>query len=79
MFDDWVYKRGALTLHALRLRIGDGDFFALLRRWTEKHRYGSVTTEDFMSLAANHSSEPLKDLWDAWLFTPELPPFPTPS
>ncbi len=79
MFDDWVYKRGALTLHALRLRIGDGDFFALLQRWTEKYRYGSVTTEDFMALAANHSSKPLKDLWDAWLFTPELPPFPSPS
>ena len=79
MFDDWIYKRGALTLHALRLTIGDGDFFALLQRWTDKYRYGSVTTEDFMALAATHSSKPLKDLWDDWLFTPELPPFPGPS
>jgi aminopeptidase N len=79
MFDDWIYKRGALTLHALRLTVGDGDFFALLQRWTDKYRYGSVTTEDFMALAATHSSKPLKDLWDDWLFTPELPPFPGPS
>ena len=28
-FDDWVYKRGALTLHALRAALGDDAFFAL--------------------------------------------------
>ncbi|GAC67568.1 M1 family metallopeptidase [Gordonia soli] len=79
MFDDWVYKRGAITLHALRLAIGDGNFFALLHRWTDKYRYGSVTTEDFISLAANFASTPLGPLWDRWLFTPELPAFPEPS
>ena len=35
MFDDRVYKRGALTLHVLRRTIGDDDFFALLRDWTD--------------------------------------------
>lgn len=79
MFDDWIYKRGALTLHALRLTIGDGNFFALLHRWTEKYRYGSVTTEDFITLAANFSTTSLGPLWDAWLFSAELPPFPGPA
>lgn len=78
MFDDWVYKRGAITLHALRLRIGDGNFFALLRRWTEKYRYGTVTTEDFTTLAAGFADRPLNDLWEQWLFTPALPPYPGP-
>ncbi|GED96597.1 putative peptidase M1, membrane alanine aminopeptidase [Gordonia crocea] len=76
MFEDWVYKRGALTLHALRLRIGDESFFALLRHWTDKYRYGSVSTEDFTTLAAGHSSQALGDLWQAWLREPALPPFP---
>ena len=31
MFDDRVYKRGALTLHALRLTLGDDAFFGLLQ------------------------------------------------
>ncbi|NDZ97651.1 M1 family metallopeptidase [Streptomyces sp. SID6673] len=79
MFDDWVYKRGALTLHALRLSIGDGNFFALLRRWTDKYRYGSATTEDFIALAANYSTMSLGPLWDEWLFTAALPAFPGPS
>ena len=43
MFDPLVYKRGALTLHALRLRVGDERFFALLRAWVAEHRHGSVT------------------------------------
>ncbi|MFT4086979.1 MAG: M1 family metallopeptidase [Gordonia sp. (in: high G+C Gram-positive bacteria)] len=78
MFDDWVYKRGAITLHALRLRLGDSDFFALLRRWTDKYRYSSATTEDFIALAGTYASEPLNDLWTNWLFSAELPDFPGP-
>ena len=38
MFDDRVYKRGALTLHALRLTVGDDAFFALLKDWVAEHR-----------------------------------------
>lgn len=76
MFEDWIYKRGALTLHALRATIGDAAFFSLLRRWTDKYRYSSVTTEDFTALAADHSPAPLGALWQAWLHRPELPPFP---
>ncbi|MGB3698546.1 MAG: M1 family metallopeptidase [Gordonia sp. (in: high G+C Gram-positive bacteria)] len=76
MFEDWVYKRGAMTLHALRLRIGDGQFFALIRRWTEKYAYRCVTTEDFIALASTFSATSLADLWRDWLFTPELPAFP---
>ena len=72
-----VYKRGALTLHALRLRIGDGDFFALIRRWTEKYAYRCVTTEDFIALASTFTKAPLGDIWQDWLFTPALPPFPS--
>ena len=46
MFDDRVYKRGALTLHALRLTVGDDAFFELLRDWVDKHADGTVTTDD---------------------------------
>ena len=76
MFDDWVYKRGALTLHALRLRIGDDAFFALLRHWTDKYRYGSVGTEDFIALASHHTAQPLGELWQSWLYETTLPPLP---
>ena len=73
MFDDRVYQRGALTLHALRTRIGDDGFFGLLRAWTSAHRHGTVTTEEFTALAQDHSGEPLGDLFTAWLRRPALP------
>ncbi|PRC53607.1 peptidase M1, partial [Mycobacterium sp. ITM-2017-0098] len=55
MFDDRVYKRGALTLHTLRRRIGDTNFFALLQDWTGRHRHSSVVTDDFLDLAARYA------------------------
>lgn len=77
MFDDRIYKRGALTLHALRLRLGDERFFVLLRTWTAEHRHSNVTTEQFTDLAARFTDESLRPLWDAWLGRPVLPPMPT--
>jgi aminopeptidase N len=73
MFDDRVYQRGALTLHALRGRLGDEKFFALLKDWTTRHRHGTVITEDFTALAADYSGESLRPLWDAWLYSTEVP------
>lgn len=73
MFDDRVYKRGACLLHALRLRLGDDGFFALLREWTARHRFGVVTSADFEALAQEHSPEPLAGFFDAWLRQTALP------
>lgn len=77
MFDDRVYKRGALTLHALRLRVGDDAFFALLRRWTDTHRHGVVTTGDFEAMAADAAGASLDRLFGSWLRVGVLPPMPT--
>jgi aminopeptidase N len=79
MFDDRVYKRGALTLHVLRHRIGDENFFALLRDWTTRHRHATAVTDDFTGLAANYAHESLRPLWDAWLYATEVPPLDVPS
>jgi aminopeptidase N len=73
MFDDRVYKRGALTLHALRRRLGDEKFFALLKDWTTRHRHGTVITDDFTGLAANYCDESLRLFWDAWLSSTTVP------
>lgn len=74
MFDDRVYKRGALTLHALRKEIGDSDFFALLKDWADRYRHSSVVTDDFTGLAAQYAHNSLRPLWAAWLYSPKVPP-----
>ncbi len=76
MFDDRVYKRGALTLHALRLTVGDDAFFSLLKDWVAEHSGGSVTTEDFRAFAGERTGADLDELFDAWLDEEELPALP---
>ncbi|MFR9752575.1 M1 family metallopeptidase [Nocardia sp. 004] len=76
MFDDRVYKRGALTLHALRLELGDAAFFDLLREWTIRYRHASVDTGEFIDLSGRYSAVPLQSLWDSWLLAMPLPQLP---
>ena len=78
-FDDRVYKRGALTLHALRRTVGDEVFFALLRSWVDAFRYGVVTTPDFEVAVADVAGHPHRELLDAWLRETALPDLPTVS
>lgn len=76
MFDERVYKRGALTLHALRGRLGDEAFFALLRDWTSRYRHSTVTTRQFTALAEQAAGEPLTGFFTAWLDETRLPELP---
>jgi aminopeptidase N len=76
MFDERVYERGALTLHALRLNLGDAAFFALLREWTATYRDRTVTTEEFEAMAARRAPRPVDRLFATWLHDEPLPVLP---
>ena len=76
LFDERVYKRGGLTLHALRRYIGDGPFFQLMKAWAAEHRHGLVSTDQFVVAAAQHAGKPLDQFFDAWLWQPTLPAIP---
>jgi len=81
MFDDRVYKRGALALHALRARFGNERFFGALREWTWAHQHGTATTADFVALAERVMGDEAAELIDLWLYRlplPELPALPDP-
>jgi aminopeptidase N len=68
LFHTPVYDRGAMTLQALREKVGDATFFAILRAWYADNRNGNVTTQDFIDLAEQRSGQSLDDFFDAWLF-----------
>jgi aminopeptidase N len=74
MFDDRVYKRGALTLHFLRAELGDPLFFDLLRAWTAAHAHATADTAAFVALAEQLAGRPLTAFFDAWLHEAALPP-----
>ena len=76
VFDDRVYKRGALTLFALHTALGDEMFFDVLRTWVDTHRYEVVMTADFEACVESVSGSPHRALFDAWLRREELPELP---
>lgn len=91
MFDDRVYKRGALTIHALRMELGDEAFFQLVHRWTTEHKMSLVETRDLENLVtatfeehrlcASHEEavERTRKLFDAWVRNTAVPEFPVPA
>jgi aminopeptidase N len=76
MFDDRVYKRGALALHALRVRCGDLAFFAMLHDWTDANRHGSVSTSAFILASGRATGLDTEALLHPWLLEAALPPLP---
>jgi len=67
LFDWPVYERGAMTLAALRVRIGHEAFAHLLKRWTAVHRHEHGATTQFEALAARVSGQDLTSFFDAWV------------
>jgi len=79
LFDGAVYDRGGMTLHQLRLKVGDEEFFRLLREWTSSQRHGNGTHAEFHALAEQISGQDLDAFFQTWLFTPGRPALTPPA
>jgi aminopeptidase N len=73
LFATQVYNRGAGTLHALRVKVGDEAFFAATREWIARYDDGTGTTDDFIAVFEEESGQDLSAFFDTWLFAPEKP------
>src|SRR5690606_9758584 len=73
LFDWPVYERGAMTMQALRQRIGEADFWALLRAWSTRHGGSHASSAQFEALAEELSGVDLDGFFEAWLRTPTRP------
>ncbi|WP_203581981.1 M1 family metallopeptidase [Microbacterium hibisci] len=76
MFDDRVYKRGALTLEALRRTVGRDVFWDVVRTWTRTHRHGLVTTAAFRDCVETVAGPAAAAVLGPWLDAAPLPPLP---
>lgn len=79
MFDDRVYKRGALALHALRMTVGSELFFTFAREWTSRFAGLAVTTDDFLGLVDEIVGADGRALMRTWLDELPLPALPAVS
>ena len=73
LFNGVIYERGAMTLQALREKVGDGTFFRIMRDWAATHRYGNATTAQFVALAERDSGRNLHHFFAVWLDQPSKP------
>lgn len=76
LFNAGVYYWGALALHALRLEVGDENFFAILQTYHERFKGGNARTADFIAVAEEVSGKELSAFFDSWLYSQELAPIP---
>jgi aminopeptidase N len=73
LFHGAVYDRGAATLHALRVKIGDQAFFAAAREWLKRYDDSTGSTEDFEAVYEEISGQDLDSFFDVWLRTTSKP------
>jgi aminopeptidase N len=73
MFNGTIYVRGAMTLEALREKVGDLTFFQIMRNWAAQNRHGNVTTAGFIALSEQLSGMDLDHFFDVWLYQPDKP------
>ncbi|GIF72414.1 M1 family metallopeptidase [Asanoa siamensis] len=76
LFDGSVYTRGGMTVHALRVTVGDAAFWRIVRAWLAQNRFATGSTAEFVALAERVSGKQLDALFDAWLYQPGKPPHP---
>ncbi|MFI5613535.1 M1 family metallopeptidase [Amycolatopsis sp. NPDC051903] len=68
-----VYDKGILALHALRRKMGEGPFTALLHDWTAQHRHGNATWAEFEQLVNRLAGQNLTPFLDDWFRGDRLP------
>lgn len=74
LFQDPVYDRGAGTLHALRVEVGDAAFFDATQLWLQRYDDSTGTADDFQAMFEEVSGEDLDAFFHTWLYAPEKPP-----
>ncbi|MFB6721578.1 M1 family metallopeptidase [Kribbella sp. NPDC056345] len=73
IYNDLVYTRGAMTLHALRLKIGERAFFRLLKQWPTTHRHSNVSTQTFIEFVERLTHRDLGTFFQTWVYQPGKP------
>ena len=71
-----VYFRGAMTLHALRLKTGDELFFKILRTYLERYKFSNATNQDFVNIVNELAGTNTKAFLESWLYDDNVPNFP---
>jgi aminopeptidase N len=76
VLDGPVYTRGGMALQAIRVAVGDQNFFASLRAWATDRAGGNGSVQDFLATVKRVSGKNIDDVAQTWLFAPTRPASP---
>jgi aminopeptidase N len=71
-----VYDRGAMTLHALKLKTGDALFYKILRTYLERYKFSNAFNQDFVNIVNELAGKKVKVFLESWLYDESVPDFP---
>jgi len=73
---EFSYPGGALTFHALRVKLGDDKFYQTLREFVAKNKYGNASAKDWIEITSRISGQDMKPFFDEWLYGTKIPKLP---
>lgn len=73
LFGFTTYVRGGTMLLGLQLLMGDRAFLSMVREWTAGHRFGNVTTGDFLTLTRLRGGAEAEAYLRRWLYGTRRP------
>ena len=76
LFDTSAYFRGALALHALRLKVGDTAFRAFLQNYVRTFTNRPVSAAALLALVKADLGPDAEQILRLWVESRELPPLP---
>ncbi|HEU4941268.1 MAG TPA: HEAT repeat domain-containing protein, partial [Candidatus Eisenbacteria bacterium] len=68
LFDRHLYEKGACVLHMLRAFLGDAAWRRSLKRYLERHAFGSVETADLRRAFEEETGRNLSWFFDQWVY-----------
>jgi aminopeptidase N len=72
-FDEITYQKGQSFLRMLESYLGEEDFRAGIRAYTQAHKFSNSTTADLWSALAGSSKKPVSAIAASWTEQPGLP------
>jgi aminopeptidase N len=69
-----IYFGPALMWHELREKVGDDEFFRLVRAWPQARDNTSTGRDDYLAWLEQETGEELTAFFDAWLLGETTPP-----
>ncbi|MFE9611328.1 M1 family metallopeptidase [Streptomyces sp. NPDC006012] len=71
-----AYQGGALTLYALREKVGEAAFQRIESAWVRQYQDGVAGTEDYIRLAGRVTGQDLSAFLRSWLYGEKVPEMP---